>query len=318
MKLRRTRKRFTYAGRVVVITGGSRGLGFLMAGELRKQGARVALLARNREELQHAKERLGGGNAPHCPMRRWRAWGRPAGDRDRDAAFWPHRHAHQQRRRDTGRPARAHDVRRLPSRDERAFLGRAALHRGGASDHAPAAVRPHRQHRVDRRAHCRAAPGAVCREQVRAGRIFGCRTRRSREVRHPCHDGVPGADAYGLGGQRARQRPARSRVRLVRRTQLSAVCFDRCEEGSTEDRRGRAPRRSAPDDYAAGARCGHSRSADAEYVCASDDGAQRGFCLAPPVSLATKHGPGAKRGLRRCRAWSRSSAIARRSATTSS
>ena len=62
MKLRRARKRFTYAGRVVIITGGSRGLGFLMAGELRKQGARVVLLARNREELMRAKERLGGGN----------------------------------------------------------------------------------------------------------------------------------------------------------------------------------------------------------------------------------------------------------------
>ena len=67
MKLRRTRNRFTYPGRVVVITGGSRGLGFLMAGELRKQGARVALLARNREELRHAKERLGGGNVLTVP-----------------------------------------------------------------------------------------------------------------------------------------------------------------------------------------------------------------------------------------------------------
>lgn len=62
MRLRGTRSRFTYAGRVVIITGGSRGLGFLMAGLLRKQGARVVLLARNREELTRAKERLGGGN----------------------------------------------------------------------------------------------------------------------------------------------------------------------------------------------------------------------------------------------------------------
>ena len=59
MTLPGTRKRFTYAGRVVVITGGSRGLGLLMARQLRKEGARVALLARNREELARAKEQLG-------------------------------------------------------------------------------------------------------------------------------------------------------------------------------------------------------------------------------------------------------------------
>ena len=62
MRLRKARNRFSYAGRVVIITGGSRGLGFLMGGLLRNQGARVVLLARNREELMRAKERLGGGN----------------------------------------------------------------------------------------------------------------------------------------------------------------------------------------------------------------------------------------------------------------
>jgi NAD(P)-dependent dehydrogenase (short-subunit alcohol dehydrogenase family) len=61
MRLRSDRNRFTYPGRVIVITGGSRGLGLLMARQLRKQGARVILLARNREELQRAKEGLGGG-----------------------------------------------------------------------------------------------------------------------------------------------------------------------------------------------------------------------------------------------------------------
>lgn len=62
MKLRTARNRFTYTGRVVVITGGSRGLGLLMARQVRKHGARVVLLARNREELLRAKERIGGGS----------------------------------------------------------------------------------------------------------------------------------------------------------------------------------------------------------------------------------------------------------------
>jgi short-subunit dehydrogenase len=63
MGLPGTRKRFAYAGRVVVITGGSRGLGLVLARQLRKEGARLALLARNREELIRAKDQLGGDGA---------------------------------------------------------------------------------------------------------------------------------------------------------------------------------------------------------------------------------------------------------------
>jgi NAD(P)-dependent dehydrogenase (short-subunit alcohol dehydrogenase family) len=60
MKLRSAQNRFMYAGRVVIITGGSRGLGLLMARHLRRAGARLVLLARDREELQRAKAELDG------------------------------------------------------------------------------------------------------------------------------------------------------------------------------------------------------------------------------------------------------------------
>lgn len=60
MRLRTARHRFSYFGRVVVITGGSRGLGLLLARHLAKQGARLVLLARNRDELQRAKAELDG------------------------------------------------------------------------------------------------------------------------------------------------------------------------------------------------------------------------------------------------------------------
>ena len=63
MRLRSARNCFTYPGRVVVITGGSRGLGLLMARELKKKGARLALLARNREELLRAKNQLDPGGS---------------------------------------------------------------------------------------------------------------------------------------------------------------------------------------------------------------------------------------------------------------
>jgi NAD(P)-dependent dehydrogenase (short-subunit alcohol dehydrogenase family) len=62
MHLRRRYDRFDYPGRVVIITGGSRGLGLLMARQLKRRGARLALLARNRDELHRADADLGGGN----------------------------------------------------------------------------------------------------------------------------------------------------------------------------------------------------------------------------------------------------------------
>jgi short-subunit dehydrogenase len=46
---------------VVVITGGSRGLGLLLARQLKKAGARIVLLARNREELLRARASLDRG-----------------------------------------------------------------------------------------------------------------------------------------------------------------------------------------------------------------------------------------------------------------
>jgi NAD(P)-dependent dehydrogenase (short-subunit alcohol dehydrogenase family) len=54
----KSRRRMDFAGRVVVITGGSRGLGLLLARRFRKEGARIALLARSAEELQRAATSL--------------------------------------------------------------------------------------------------------------------------------------------------------------------------------------------------------------------------------------------------------------------
>jgi short-subunit dehydrogenase len=52
--------RFDPAGRVILITGGSRGLGLAMAREFLKRGAKVALLARDPEELERARQLLAG------------------------------------------------------------------------------------------------------------------------------------------------------------------------------------------------------------------------------------------------------------------
>jgi NAD(P)-dependent dehydrogenase (short-subunit alcohol dehydrogenase family) len=62
---RSLRKAFSFAGKSVLITGGSRGLGFVIARLLAAEGARVALLARDADELARAREGVhkAGGEA---------------------------------------------------------------------------------------------------------------------------------------------------------------------------------------------------------------------------------------------------------------
>lgn len=55
----RRRNGYALAGKVVLITGGSRGLGFALASEFLGQGARVAVCARDQAELDRAQMRLG-------------------------------------------------------------------------------------------------------------------------------------------------------------------------------------------------------------------------------------------------------------------
>ena len=57
-RLARTRHAISFDGRVVVLTGGSRGLGLVMARMLVDEGARLVLLARDLSELERAREDL--------------------------------------------------------------------------------------------------------------------------------------------------------------------------------------------------------------------------------------------------------------------
>lgn len=55
---RALRPGYTFKDKVVLITGGSRGLGLVLARELAAKGAQIAICARDRDELQRAKEDL--------------------------------------------------------------------------------------------------------------------------------------------------------------------------------------------------------------------------------------------------------------------
>jgi NAD(P)-dependent dehydrogenase (short-subunit alcohol dehydrogenase family) len=56
--LRRANPRFSFAAKVVLVTGGSRGLGLVLARELARRGARLVICARDPAELERARAEL--------------------------------------------------------------------------------------------------------------------------------------------------------------------------------------------------------------------------------------------------------------------
>ncbi|HZP39264.1 MAG TPA: SDR family NAD(P)-dependent oxidoreductase [Methylomirabilota bacterium] len=63
-RLRRRARRWDLRDRMVVVTGGSRGLGLLIARELVAQGARVAIAARDEDTLERTRPRAPSRWAP--------------------------------------------------------------------------------------------------------------------------------------------------------------------------------------------------------------------------------------------------------------
>ena len=57
-RLARSVRALDLEGRAAIVTGGSRGLGFALARELLDRGARVAICARDEEQLERARQRL--------------------------------------------------------------------------------------------------------------------------------------------------------------------------------------------------------------------------------------------------------------------
>jgi NAD(P)-dependent dehydrogenase (short-subunit alcohol dehydrogenase family) len=60
----RKRNEYDFRGKTALITGGSRGLGLLLAGELARAGARVAICARDANELERAAAEVSRFGAP--------------------------------------------------------------------------------------------------------------------------------------------------------------------------------------------------------------------------------------------------------------
>ncbi|MDQ2823887.1 MAG: SDR family NAD(P)-dependent oxidoreductase, partial [Verrucomicrobiota bacterium] len=60
--------RFSFANKVALITGGSRGLGLAIARQLCRQRAKVALIARDADELARAKADLASRGGDVLPI----------------------------------------------------------------------------------------------------------------------------------------------------------------------------------------------------------------------------------------------------------
>src|SRR5579884_1573669 len=65
---RQRRARFSFRGKTVLITGGSRGLGLVMARQFAAEGAQLALVARNQNELERAANELSRLGADVLPV----------------------------------------------------------------------------------------------------------------------------------------------------------------------------------------------------------------------------------------------------------
>ena len=274
MRLPGTRKRFSYMGRVVIITGGSRGLGLLMARQLRKEGARVALLARNREELMRAKEQLGEDDnvlTIACDVAE-RALVRQA------VEIVAHHFGRIDMLINNAGIIQVGPLQHMTYGDYHHAMN---VHFWGAL-HCTEAVLPYmRQRRCGRIVNIASIGGLIAVPHLApysASKfaLVGYSDAVRAEV---AKDGIrvttvcPGLMRTGLGDKRAGQRAARGRVRVVRGAQLAAACLHRCATRGAKDRRGSAPRSTASDDYASGATRGDSRSDHAQHV-RQDDGAR--------------------------------------------
>ena len=221
-RLSRARLGISFEDRVVVITGGSRGLGLVMARLFAAEGARVVLLARDLGELDRARRDLEdrGGRVLtlRCDIRR-RADVRAAIDRI----------VEEYRAIDVlVNNAGVIQVGPLEHMLEEDFENASATHFRGPLNLILEVVPIMRHRSFGRIVNIASVGGRIAvphlapyyRQQVRAHRPVGCDTRGAGRVRHPRDHRGTGTDADRLAPTRDVQGTACRRVHAVQDGQL--------------------------------------------------------------------------------------------------
>jgi hypothetical protein len=103
-RVKRMSRRLDFAGRSVLITGGSRGLGLLVARQLAGEGASLTIAARDRSELDVARTELetSGADVSSVVCDIGVPSEAPRSHPSRRGSYRAHRRAHQQRRHHNG------------------------------------------------------------------------------------------------------------------------------------------------------------------------------------------------------------------------
>ena len=198
--------RFSFDGKIVLITGGSRGLGLALAREACADRARVALLARDSNELARARDdltRRGGDALPvECDLLE------PAQIKQAVERIVDHFGGLDVVINNAG----IIEAHRFRESNDASFLGSLPHYWRSDSAFPPARRRAHRQHLFHRRENRRSAHGAIHGEQIRSRWFLGCDSRRVSARKYLRHYRHARNDAYRLAWLREIQGRSRDRI----------------------------------------------------------------------------------------------------------
>ena len=206
--LLRVRARYSLRNKTVVITGGSRGLGLAMAREFARDGAQLALLARDGEELQRAAADL---LRFEVQVSTWPCDVLEARQVERTLSSIAEKYG----RIDVlVNNAGIMLVAPLEAMAKEDFEEAMQVHFWAPYHVTMAALpylrakpgKPNCKHLVDRGPSCRPSHGALLHEQIRTGGFLRCASDGSRWARRACDDRFAWADADGFACERQLQR----------------------------------------------------------------------------------------------------------------
>ena len=191
------RARYSLRDKIVVISGGSRGLGLALAREFAKHGAHIALLARDKEELERAEADLLRFNAP---VSTWPCDVKEPREAEHAISAIAEKHARIDVLVNNAGVMLVAPLNAMVKSD---FEEAMELHFWAPYHLTMAALpsatkhrKPDREHLFHRRPSCSPSYGALLRKQVCLSGFFRCASRRSRWARSASDNCFSWPDAH--------------------------------------------------------------------------------------------------------------------------